>query len=121
MIRPIVVQMTEGEKRLLLVLNNLFEIEKKLSLHGDPNNLNRNISRIKVAVEELGFFYEDPMGEEFQETRTDLDATISGKETEGLKVVEVIKPIIRLVRSDLSRVVQKGVVVVEAANETKEK
>jgi hypothetical protein len=118
MIRSIVVQITEGEKLLLLVLNQVFEIEKKLSLQGDPNNLNRNVNRIKTAVEEFGFFYEDPMGEDFQETRTDLDATISGKATERLKVVEVIKPIIRSGQRALSRVVQKGVVVVEATSET---
>jgi hypothetical protein len=118
MTRPIIVQITEGEKQLLMVLNQVFEIEKKLSLHGDPNNLDRNINRIKNAIEEWGFFYEDPMGEDFQETRTDLDATISGKATERLKVVEVIKPIIRLGQRALSRVVQKGVVIVEAVTET---
>jgi hypothetical protein len=119
MTRTIVVQMSEAERRLLVVLNQVFEIEKKLSLHGDPNNLGRNINRIKDAMEELSFFYEDPTGQDFQETRTDLEATISGKGTEGLKVVEVIKPIIRVGQRDLSRVVQKGIVVVEAVNETK--
>jgi hypothetical protein len=114
MIRAMPIQMTEAERRLLIVLNQVFEIEKKLSLHGDPNNLTRNVDRIKDAMEELTFFYEDPIGQEFQETRTDLEATISGRETEGLKVVEVIKPIIRVGRRELSRVVQKGIVVVEA-------
>ena len=119
MTRMIVIQLSEAERRLLIVLNQVFEIEKKLSLHGDPNNLVRNISRIKDALEELSFFYEDPTGEDFQETRTDLEATISGQGTEGLKVVEVIKPIIRIGQRDLSRIVQKGIVVVQAANETK--
>jgi hypothetical protein len=119
MTRTIVIQMTEAERRLLTVLNQVFEIEKKLSLHGDPNNLARNITRIKDAMEELSLFYEDPMGQDFQETRTDLEATISGTGTEGLEVVEVIKPIIRIGQRDLSRVVQKGIVVVEAANEAR--
>jgi hypothetical protein len=118
---PKIRQVSEGERRLLGVLNQVFEIEKKLFLHGDPNNLTRNIDRIKGAMEEIGLFYENPAGEDFQETRTDLEATISGRGTEGLKVVEVIKPIIRLGPRDQSRVVQKGVVVVEAADETKEK
>jgi hypothetical protein len=39
---------------------------------------------------------------------------------ERLKVVEVIKPIIRAGQRALSRVVQKGIVVVEAASETEE-
>ncbi len=66
----------------------------------------------------LSFFYEDPTGEDFQETRTDLQATISGKGTEDLKVIEVVKPIIRHGRRELSRVVQKGIVVVEAVTKT---
>ena len=118
MILPKNLQVSEGERRLLGVLNQVFEIEKKLSLHGDPNNLTRNIDRIKGAMEEIGWFYENPAGEDFQETRTDLDATISGKATERLKVVEVVKPIIRFGQRALSRVVQKGIVVVEAATET---
>jgi hypothetical protein len=118
MTRTIGVPMSELERRLLIVLNQVFEIEKKLSLHGDPNNLVRNINRIKDAMEDLNYFYEDPTGQDFQETRTDLEATISGKGTEGLKVVEVIKPIIRIGQRDLSRVFQKGIVVVEAATKT---
>jgi hypothetical protein len=118
MTRTIVAQVSEMERRLFTVLNQVFEIEKKLSLHGDPNNLIRNINRIKDAMEQLHFFYEDPTGEDFQETRTDLEATISGKDTEGLKIVEVIKPIIRCGQRDLSRVVQRGIVVVEATTET---
>jgi hypothetical protein len=110
---------SEPERRLLTMLNQVFEIEKKLSLHGDPNNLGRNVNRSKDAMEELSFFYENPIGEDFQETRTDLEATISGKGTEGLKIVEVIKPIIRCGRRDLSRIVQKGIVVVEAITESK--
>jgi hypothetical protein len=106
-------QMTEPERRLLVVLNQVFEIEKKLSLHGDPNNLKRNIDRIKSTMEELGFFYVDPTGERFEETRTDLEATISGEGTEHLKVVEVIKPVIRGGQRAYSQVVQKGIVIVE--------
>ena len=120
MTRTIPVQISDAPRRLLTVLNQIFEIEKKLSLYGDPNNLGRNINRTKDAIEELGFFYEDPIGQDFQETRTDIEATISGKGTEQLKIVEVIKPIVRYGQRALSRVVQKGIVVVEAATETEE-
>jgi hypothetical protein len=113
MIRNIIGQISEREKLLLIVLNQVFEIEKKLTLHGDPASLIRNIDRIKGSMEEFGLFYEDPTGEEFDETRTDLEATISGRGTERLRVVEVIKPIIRMGPRALSRVVQKGIVVVE--------
>ena len=104
----------EVPKWALQVLNNLCDIERKLGLNGDPHNVRRNVGRIKEAFEEQQIFYEDPMGQDFNETRTDLDASITGTGTESLKVVEVIKPIVRAGNKSLSRVVQKGIVLVES-------
>ncbi len=99
---------------ILKVLNNLCDIERKLQIHGDPGNAKRNVERIKEAFEAERVFYEDPMGELFTETRTDLEASISGVDTENLHVVEVIKPIVRIGDKSFSRVVQQGIVVVES-------
>lgn len=103
-------------KWALTLMNQLFEIEKKLSAtdKSDPSNCLRNVTKIKEALQEQGIFYEDPIGQSFKDTRTDLDATISGEGTENLKVVEVIKPIIREGSSEYSRVTQKGIVIVES-------
>ncbi len=100
------------------VLNNLYEIETKLARLGDPANAMRNVIRIKEAFASETLFYEDPFGQAFVETRTDLEATISGAGTENLKVVEVIKPISRTGTQEYSRVIQKGIVVVQAAENT---
>jgi hypothetical protein len=110
-------------KWALTLLNQLFEIEKKLSAteDSDPNNCLRNIAKIKDALREQGLFYEDPIGQPFKETRTDLEATISGQGTDNLKVVEVIKPIIREGTSEFSRVSQKGIVIVESQPTKEEK
>lgn len=110
---------------ILTVLNQLYELEQKLKKHGDSANLTRNVGKMRDAFAEEGFpdaegrrcrlVYEDPMGQSYNETRTDLDASIAGAGTESLVVVEVIKPIIRAAGDHgLSRVVQRGVVVVEA-------
>lgn len=104
----------EITKFFLQVLNNLCDIERKLSIHGDPGNAKRNVERIKETFEDEKFFYEDPMGQSFSETRTDLDATITGEGLDNLKVVEVIKPIIRVGDRNFSRVVQKGIVIVQS-------
>ncbi len=109
----------EIPKWLLTVLNSVYEVEQKLALHGDPGNASRNIERIKETIRNEGLFYEDPMGQPFKETRTDLDATISGESTEDLFVAEVIKPIIRVSiirdgQETFARVIQKGIVVVQA-------
>ena len=104
----------EVPKWAFQVLNTLCDIERKLALSGDPLNVRRNVERIKEAFEDQQIFYEDPMGQDFNETRSDLEASITGAGTESLKVVEVIKPIVRYGKKDLSRVVQKGIVVVES-------
>jgi len=108
-------------KSLLMAMNQLYEIEQKLKQHGDPHGLQRNVSKMKDAFDAFdafGLVYEDPMGQAFKETRTDMEATISGPGTDSLVVVEVIKPIIRAVHRDgpgeLSKIVQKGIVVVES-------
>lgn len=110
---------TEIPKFVLQVLNNLCDIDRKLLIHGDSGNVRRNIERIKETIEEIKVFCEDPMGQSFSETRTDLEATISGEGSDNLKVIEVIKPIIRVGDRNFSRVVQKGIVIVQS--ETGEK
>jgi hypothetical protein len=114
------IQIQEIPKWLLTVMNNLYEIERKLTMHGDPRNAARNVERIRGAIADAnGLFYEDPLGQVYKETRTDLEASISGTTFENLVVAEVIKPVIRCGPSELSRVVQKGIVVVESRKEEK--
>ena len=122
-------------KSILTALNQLYELEQKLKKQNDPANLSRHVGKMKDAFAEeclptwdagdsklrIGLTYEDPMGQPFKETRTDLEATISGSGTDNLVVVEVIKPIIRAISRDgageFSRIVQKGVVIVESRKE----
>lgn len=104
----------EIQKWVLQIMNNVCDIERKLLIHGDPANARRNLERIKEALATQQIFYEDPMGEDFNETRTDLEASITGSGADNLKVVEVIKPIVRWGDKSFSRVVQKGIVVVQS-------
>ncbi|MFM0002052.1 hypothetical protein PQR57_13570 [Paraburkholderia dipogonis] len=105
---------SELPKFVLSTLNHLYEIERKLALHGDPASIQRNVERIKETFADANVFYEDPMGQPFSETRIDLEASISGEGTDELVVTEVIKPIVRIGDKDYSRVVQKGIVVVKS-------
>jgi hypothetical protein len=108
----------ESYKWILPVLNNLYDISRKVGLHGDPGNIRRNVDRIVNTIKERGVFYDDPMGQSCDETRTDLEVDISSTGAEDLFVVDVIKPIIRIVVGNgdkiRSRVVQKGIVVVRS-------
>ncbi len=107
-------QITEVPRWILQVLNNVCDIERKLVIHGDPGNARRNVERIKEAFEVEKIFFEDPLGQGFTKTRTDIEASITGPGTENLRIVEVIKPIVRVGDKQFSRVVQKGIVVVES-------
>ncbi|MEX3901075.1 hypothetical protein [Paraburkholderia sp. BR10954] len=107
----------EVPRFILNTLNHLYEIERKLALHGDSAGIQRNVERIKESFADEKMFYEDPMGQPFTETRTDLEASISGEGTENLVVTEVIKPVIRYGDKTYSRVVQKGIVVVKSSTQ----
>lgn len=54
--------MPEVSKSILTVLNQLCELEQKLARQNDPANLVRNVSKMKDAFTELGYEYENPMG-----------------------------------------------------------
>ena len=122
-------------KSILIAVNQLYEMEQKLKKYDDPANLSRNVVKMKDALAEegllildaggdqsrIGLASEDPLGHPYKETRTDLEVTISGSGTENLVVVEVIKPIIRAIFKDragkFSKIVQKGIVIVESRKE----
>jgi hypothetical protein len=107
------------------LLDQLFEIERKLENIQESNSISRNLNKMKDIFEsrlsnsssaDIGFTYHNPIGEPYNETRLDLEASIAGNSTEDLIVKEVIKPIIRYRYGAESRIARKGVVVVESKN-----
>jgi hypothetical protein len=107
------------------LIDQVFEVEKKLSAINESNSINRNVSKMKEIFEnifstpsetEVGLSYHNPIGESYSDTRTDLEASIAGNSTEDLIVKEVIKPIIRYRQGTLTMIYRKGVVVVETQN-----
>lgn len=97
------------------ILNNLYQMKRALPDH--PARAARYVERMQDAVRARGWFFEDPNGQEFSETRSDLEASIAGDSADDLVVVDVIKPIIRSGDENSSRVVQKGVVIVQTRTE----
>jgi hypothetical protein len=110
-------------KYFLDLINQIFEIEKKLSNIQETNSIQRNINKLKDLLEnevsphdgeQGGFIYHNPIGEPYNETRTDCEASIAGSSTDNLVITEVIKPIIRYKKGGLNLIVQKAVVVAES-------
>ncbi len=111
----------ESNQIFLDMLNQIFEVEKKLSKIETPHSIGRNINNLKSMFEnrlfekdKSGFVLENPIGQAYNESRTDCEASISGESTENLYIVEVIKPIIRLKKEGYNTIVQRAVVVVAA-------
>lgn len=100
---------------MIQLANQVFDMEKKLDRMDNSSSLMRNIRRMKQELDHMGYSYHNPIGESYDETRTDCEASISGTETEDLIIQEVIKPIIRE-GGKFGQIVQRGIVVV-AANE----
>ena len=116
-------KLPDAHKIYLDMLNQIFEIEKKLERIQEPNSISRNLSKLKELFEtELysesacGLSYYNPIDEAYSETRTDCDASIAGGSTDNLVIIEVIKPIIRFKQGGFNHIVQRGVVVVQSQN-----
>jgi len=118
------------DKNYINLLDQVFEIERKLEVIKEPSSIERNISKVKdifaniyatASEPNCGLFYHIPIiGHDYNETKTDLEASIAGESTENLVITEVIKPIIRWGKEGSSIVVRKGVVVVESKSNDKE-
>ena len=112
------------QEELLTTLNQLFQIEQKVAKLAEPNSIQRNIDRIKEQFVILGLKIDNPMGEKYDETRTDCEASIAGDSTDDLLITEVLKPIIRICQNNVSLIVQRAVVIVQSktiTNKTEEK
>ncbi|RMG20591.1 MAG: hypothetical protein D6730_19445 [Bacteroidetes bacterium] len=102
-------------RQLIPVVNQLFDMEQKLAHAGEAaHRLSRNIGRIRRYLKEMGLSYHSPLGEPYDETRTDCEATIVGESAENLRVTEVIKPLVRVEMNGLSHILQRAVVIVQS-------
>jgi len=105
-------------KKQLQLLNQLFEIEKKVIKLNEKNSISRNVNKLKDFFEndfseKYSFIIENPIDESYTETRTDVEASISGDSIEDLIIIDVIKPIIRLKHEMNNQIIQKGIVIVQ--------
>lgn len=104
------------KKVVLNIVNQVFEIEKKLIEMDSNEKFRRNISRIYYEFEEgLNVLVKNPIGESYNDGRLDCDANIVGDLRAEMKITDTIKPIVYQKNPDGSVViVQKAVVIVSA-------
>ncbi|HCC51758.1 MAG TPA: hypothetical protein DEQ30_06590 [Porphyromonadaceae bacterium] len=95
------------------LINQLTEIEYKISQDNLMLKYERNFNRVRNLLEEEGYLFRYPIGEKYRESNTDCEAGIIGEESENMVVVQVIKPVIYKKDADKITLVQKGIVIVE--------
>lgn len=105
--------MTLSEDDILLLLNRIFDIRKKVRDTTSERSVERNLSRMAAIFQDKGYKIYDPLGEDYDETRIDCEAKIAGESSEELYISEVIKPIIYLSENDKNFIIQKGIVIAE--------
>ena len=88
-------------------------MQAKVTEAGSPHNLERNFTRLFDLFEEEGYIIQDPTGQSYSETRTDCEASISGRVSAKMKITRTIKPIIYQQKEGNARLLQKAVVIVE--------
>ncbi|CAA9202879.1 hypothetical protein FLA105534_04296 [Flavobacterium bizetiae] len=107
------------------LVNQIFEIEKKATNLKEENSIQRNINKMNGLLEDgffndVGLSYHNPLGEDYSDTRTDCEATISGLSVENLEIIEVIKPIIFYSYKEneivIKIIAQPAVVIVQSKN-----
>lgn len=115
------IKLNKAVKNQIFILNQIFEIENKLSKLDISHTINRNIDKLKSFYEDsfdanISFIIENPKSEYYNETRTDVEANIVGDSVENLIIVDVIKPIIRVKQGNTNQIVQQGIVIVQDKN-----
>jgi len=92
----------------------IFELEKKVLPKDNNTGLERIITKMKRVLEENNLFIYDPSGENYAETRTDVEANIISQSNKNLYISQVIKPVIYIDKDGMKQLLQKGVVTVES-------
>lgn len=95
------------------IINQLFEMEGKINESGMAANFERNFRRLFSIFEEDGFIIQDPTGEAYTESRTDCEASISGKMGNKMIVTRTLKPVIYQKNENGVQLLQKAVVIAE--------
>jgi hypothetical protein len=105
-----------SKNAMLGIINQVFEIEKKLIDSGNQDKFKRNISRIYFELEEgFNFVIKNPTGENYNDGRLDCDANVVGDLSSQMKISETLKPVVYQKDEEGNfKIVQKAVVIVAA-------
>lgn len=97
---------------LVQIINQVFEIQHKLKELDKADSFERNFNRLAHIFKESGLIMHDPTGENYVESRTDCEASITGDVRKPMKIAKTLKPIIYQSEGSQLQLLQKAVVLV---------
>ncbi|MDU1889995.1 MAG: hypothetical protein E6767_04835 [Dysgonomonas sp.] len=100
-------------KNTIALINQIEEIQQRLKADNLFESYERNFNRLFNIIEEEGYTCKNPLGEKYNDSRTDCEANIVGKEGKNMVITQVIKPIIYKQEGNETVLVQKGIVIIE--------
>lgn len=103
--------MTISDQSLCAIVNQLHSIDV---MSTDDAKLTRKLTRIRELLEAENIYVHSPLGEPYDDTRIDCEATISGEGVDDLVIVDVVKPIIYNRSAGDNQILQRAVVIVES-------
>jgi hypothetical protein len=95
--------------------NLLFEMEQKWVTKSGDKAIVRLHQRMMQTLNEAGYYVHNPLGEDYDETRADVEASISRDDVGDTKMCirTVMKPVVyRKLDNDDLLLVQRGAVIV---------
>lgn len=100
---------------MIPILNQIFELQSKMTQLDVLDKFSRNINKLHHICLEEGYSIHDPIGEKYNDSRTDCEASIVGTMSDSMYISQVIKPIIyHMDKKGEKTIVQKGIVLVES-------
>jgi hypothetical protein len=107
--------MNREEELWIRMCNLLFEMEQKWVTKSGDKAIVRLHRRMMQTLDEAGYYVHNPLGEDYDETRTDVEASICRDDSGDAKMCirTVMKPVVyRKSENDALLLVQRGVVIV---------
>ena len=94
------------------IINQVFALDLKMKKENN-DSVNRYLDRIYHEFESMGFQVVNPIGQSYRNEMTDVEANILGDLNKRSKITKVLKPVIYKVENNESKLLQKGIVIVE--------
>lgn len=94
------------------IINQIFALDSKLKKDNNDSGT-RYLDRIYNEFETMGFQILIPLGHTYRNEMTDVEANIIGDLNRKSKITKVLKPVIYQIENNETKLLQKGIVIVE--------